>query len=80
MMAIQYCDYPFDNHKVDFNDMKFALSNTKGTSYSFGATVTLFSMIPIVNLIVMPVAICGATALWVDKYRDAYKHPVIAGE
>lgn len=78
MMAIQYCDYPFDNHKVAFDDMKFALRQTKGTSYSFGAAVTLFSMIPVVNFIVMPVAICGATALWVDRYREAYKHPNIA--
>ncbi|GGI84582.1 sulfate transporter CysZ [Shewanella gelidii] len=80
MMAIQYCDYPFDNHKVPFNDMKFALKQTKGTSVSFGAAVTLFSMIPVVNFIVMPVAICGATAMWVDKYREAYKHPVIAAD
>lgn len=78
MMAIQYCDYPFDNHKVDFKDMKFALKQTKGTSLSFGATVTLFSMLPIVNFIVMPVAICGATAMWVDKYREAYKNGNIA--
>ncbi|MBB1439318.1 sulfate transporter CysZ [Shewanella sp. SG41-4] len=78
MMAIQYCDYPFDNHKVPFDDMKFALKNTKGSSFSFGATVTVFSMIPIVNFIVMPVAICGATAMWVDKYRDAYKNSIVA--
>ena len=78
MMAIQYCDYPFDNHKVPFNDMKFALNQTKGTSFSFGAAVTLFSMIPIVNFVVMPVAICGATAMWVDKYRGAYKNDAIA--
>lgn len=78
MMAIQYCDYPFDNHKVDFKDMRFALNQTRGSSFSFGATVTLFSMIPIVNFIVMPVAICGATAMWVDKYREAYRNPVIS--
>lgn len=78
MMAVQYCDYPFDNHRVPFNDMKFALKQTRGSAFSFGATVTLFSMIPIVNFIVMPVAICGATAMWVDKYREAYRNPNIA--
>lgn len=72
MMAIQYCDYPFDNHKVAFDDMKNSLKKTKGNCVSFGATVTLFSMIPIVNFIVMPVAICGATSMWVDKYRQQY--------
>ena len=72
MMAVQYKDYPFDNHKVSFNEMKLALQDNKGLSYSFGITTAIFSMIPIVNLIVMPVAICGATALWVDNYREQY--------
>ncbi|GLS84302.1 sulfate transporter CysZ [Paraferrimonas haliotis] len=72
MMAIQYCDYPFDNHKVSFSDMKWSLKQTRGTSGSFGMMVALFAMIPFVNFIVMPVAICGATAMWVDKYRAAY--------
>ncbi|ALO35331.1 cysteine biosynthesis protein CysZ [Colwellia sp. MT41] len=70
MMAIQYKDYPFDNHKVPFAKMKEILKQNQGLSYSFGITVAVFSMIPIVNLIVMPVAICGATALWVDYYQD----------
>ncbi|WP_407695835.1 sulfate transporter CysZ [Shewanella avicenniae] len=80
MMAVQYCDYPFDNHKVPFNDMKFALKQTKGSSMSFGVAATLFSMIPIVNFIVMPVAICGATAMWVDKYREVYRNARVAPE
>jgi CysZ protein len=70
MMAIQYKDYPFDNHKVPFATMKQMLKQNQGISYSFGITVALFSMIPIINLVVMPVAICGATAIWVDHYKD----------
>lgn len=72
MMAIQYKDYPFDNHKINFNEMKSALIKQKGLSYSFGITTAVFSMIPLINLVVMPVAICGATALWVDHYRDDF--------
>jgi len=72
MMAVQYKDYAFDNHKVNFDDMKIALKQHKGLSYSFGITTAVFSMIPVINLLVMPVAICGATALWVDHYRDEY--------
>ncbi|WP_440876093.1 sulfate transporter CysZ [Thalassotalea sp. PLHSN55] len=72
MMAIQYKDYPFDNHKIPFNEMKSALKANQGLSYSFGITVSIFAMIPLINLIVMPVAICGATALWVDHYQKKY--------
>lgn len=68
MMAIQYLDYPFDNHKIPFGTMRDALGGRKGESMAFGASAAAFAMIPFVNLIVMPVAICGATALWVDKH------------
>ncbi|SDJ47003.1 CysZ protein [Ferrimonas sediminum] len=70
MMAIQYLDYPFDNHKVHFGEMRIAIGARKGPSFTFGAAVAAFAMIPIVNLVVMPVAICGATAMWVDKFRN----------
>ena len=69
MMAIQYCDYPFDNHKVPFSKMKNILANNKSQCFSFGITVSVFSLIPIVNFLVMPVAICGATALWVEELK-----------
>ncbi len=72
MMAVQYCDYPFDNHKVKFEAMRQDLLNHRSDSFSFGAVVMLFSMIPIVNFIVMPVAICGATAMWVERFKDNY--------
>ena len=70
MMAVQYCDYPFDNHKISFKQMRATLANNRAESFSFGVTVSVFSMIPIVNFLVMPIAVCGATALWHDKLRD----------
>ena len=70
MMAIQYCDYPCDNHKIPFADMKRILKANRSQSFSFGIAVSVFSLIPIVNFLVMPVAVCGATALWVDKLKE----------
>lgn len=72
MIAIQYCDYPFDNHKISFQRMRNALGQNKFMNYTFGSLVTLFTMIPFVNLVVMPVAVCGATAMWVKEYRDFF--------
>ncbi|MDJ0035189.1 sulfate transporter CysZ [Pantoea allii] len=69
MLSIQYCDYPFDNHKVGFQQMRHALRQHKTANMQFGALVSLFTMIPVVNLAIMPVAVCGATAMWVDRYR-----------
>lgn len=69
MLAIQYCDYPFDNHKVPFKTMRAALRTQKVANMQFGALTSLFTMIPVLNLFIMPVAVCGATAMWVDCWR-----------
>ncbi|QUJ66734.1 sulfate transporter CysZ [Photobacterium sp. GJ3] len=70
MMTIQYVDYPFDNHKIPFITMRDALKERRGKSLSFGSLVMLCTMTPVLNLFVMPVAVCGATAMWVDHYRQ----------
>ena len=70
MMAIQYCDFCFDNHQVDFHRMRSTLSKSKLTTFSFGGFVSLLSMLPLVNLIIMPAAVCGATQLWVERYYN----------
>ena len=69
MMAIQYCDYPFDNHKIPFTTMKYALRQHSVLNITFGTLVTFCSFIPFINFVIIPVAVCGATAIWVDKYR-----------
>ncbi|WED21020.1 sulfate transporter CysZ [Vibrio sp. JC009] len=73
ILAIQYCDYPFDNHKVPFRAMRDDLKGKQGKAYGFGVMVALFTAIPILNLIVMPVAVCGATAMWVEEFKGNYK-------
>ncbi|GAB60243.1 sulfate transporter CysZ [Rheinheimera nanhaiensis] len=67
LLAIQYADYPYDNHKIAFRTMRQQLRNQPGNSFAFGITVNIACMIPLFNLFVMPVAVCGATAMWVDK-------------
>ena len=70
MMAIQYCDYPMDNHHASFAATKQRITLTGLTSCGFGAGVMLTTMIPLVNLMIMPAAVCGATAYWVKEIRE----------
>ena len=70
MMAIQYCDYPFDNHKVPFFMMKNELAMKRQLNLTFGSLISLCTMVPIINLVIMPVAVCGATAMWVEQYKN----------
>ncbi|MDG3088732.1 sulfate transporter CysZ [Vibrio hannami] len=73
VLAIQYCDYPFDNHKVPFRLMRDDLKQNQSKAYGFGAMVAIFTAVPILNLIVMPVAVCGATAMWVNEFKLNHK-------
>ncbi|OBW91626.1 sulfate transport protein CysZ [Gallibacterium genomosp. 3] len=68
LQAIQYCDYPFDNHKISFPIMQQQLAQRRLLNLTFGALVASCTFIPLLNFIVMPVAVCGATAMWVEKY------------
>lgn len=68
MMAIQYCDYPMDNNKVSFRQMKQLLAERRLTSLGFGALVQVGMLIPVVNLVVMPAAVIGATVYWIEEH------------
>ncbi len=67
MMALQYVDYPADNHKVSFRALRELLSDTRLSALGFGLPVALAAMVPILNLVVVPAAVCGATAYWVRE-------------
>ncbi|MGV3346149.1 sulfate transporter CysZ [Enterobacteriaceae bacterium LUAb1] len=71
-LAMQYCDYPFDNHRVDFPSMRRTLRQHRIMTIQFGSLVNVFTLLPFFNLVIMPVAVCGATAMWVDKYRAVH--------
>lgn len=66
---IQYADYAFDNHKISFERMRQLLRQDRADNLLFGMLISFFTMVPLLNLIIMPIAVCGATAMWVDRYR-----------
>jgi CysZ protein len=68
-MTLQYLDYPMDNHRISFTVMQQQLKQQRLTSLGFGITVVLFTMIPLINLFVMPAAVAGATLLWLNKFK-----------
>lgn len=70
VLAVQYCDYAFDNNKQNFDKMRYVLRQNKAVCFGFGSAVSICTMVPFLNLLVMPVAICGATAMWVDGLKN----------
>ncbi len=70
MMAIQFCDYPMDNNRIKFGEMKRLLKQQRLSALGFGGLVSLAMLVPLLNLLVMPAAVIGATLFWIDEYAD----------
>ena len=72
MMAVQYVDYPMDNHMTPFADLKEVLRERRLSSLGFGGIVALIAGIPVLNFFVVPSAVVGATLLWSKELRNRY--------
>lgn len=66
-MAVQYSDYPADNHQLTFVELRRRLNQEPVTSYAYGGIILLGSMLPFLNIIVTPIAVAGATVMWVKQ-------------
>jgi CysZ protein len=65
MLALEYLDYPMGNHGLLFADQRQKLQQRRMLVLGFGMTVVVLTFIPVVNFLAMPVAVAGATRLWV---------------
>lgn len=70
MMAIQYCDYPADNRGISFQETLTQLKQNNPASWFFGTTVNLVMLIPLVNLVMIPAGVVGASLLWERKIEQ----------
>ena len=70
MLSLEYLDYPFSNHGISFKETRNLVRGKRVTCLSYGAAVTGFTMIPILNFIAMPAAVAGATALYANSFKD----------
>ena len=71
MLVLEYADYPMGNHEMDFKRQLALLKKRRFLSLGFGAAATLVMMVPVLNLFVLPVAVAGATKMWVEELDDS---------
>jgi CysZ protein len=69
MLVVEYSDYPMGNHGLKFRQIRSRLRQRRLLSLGFGAATAGLTMVPLVNFIVMPSAVAGATAMWVREFR-----------
>lgn len=70
ILALEYADYPMGNHDLRPDRQRRILGRQRWLSLGFGTGVMLATLIPLANFLVMPAAVAGASALWVDRLRS----------
>lgn len=66
-MTLTYIDYPTDNHRVSFQEMRVWLKPRFSKAMGLGLSILIASMIPIVNFFIMPAAVAAATKFWLEE-------------
>jgi len=70
MLNLEYLEYPMENHNIRFKEVRRRARKRSVTGLAFGGSVMLAMAIPFVNLLAMPAAVAGATAMWVDLMKE----------
>jgi len=70
MLALEYLDYPMGNHGLLFPQQRRRAREQRLLVLGFGTAITGLTMIPVLNFLVMPIAVAGATALWVERLEN----------
>ncbi len=71
LLCLEYMDYPMGNHDITFDNQKKILKSKRGMSLGFGLGTLVITSIPFVNFFAIPIAVAGATAMWVEQFSEA---------
>lgn len=64
LLGLQYVDYGADTRQVPFLSMKAAARRSWWLVLSFGCLVLALTMVPLVNLTIMPIAVIAGVMIW----------------
>lgn len=67
MMALEYLAYPMENNDKYFPEVRRWARSNPMLCLGFGVMVLLLTITPILNLVVMPAAVAGATLMWSER-------------
>jgi CysZ protein len=70
MLALDYHDFPMGNHQLMFTQQRSALRKRRALVLGFGLATLAATMVPVLNFLVIPAAVAGATALYVENLKQ----------
>jgi CysZ protein len=66
MLAREYLDPPLGNHALGFREQGELIGRYRWAAFGFGAVASLANTVPLINFMILPVAVAGATAMMVE--------------
>lgn len=70
VLTLEYADFPMANHGMTFRHIREKLAEKRILSLAFGSVAMLATLIPFVNFLVMPVAVAGATKMYLNEFNS----------
>ena len=70
VLTLEYADFPMANHGMAFRHIRAKLAEKRFLSLGFGSIVMLATMIPVINFLVMPIAVAGATKMYIQEFKN----------
>ncbi|MDH5633087.1 MAG: sulfate transporter CysZ [Gammaproteobacteria bacterium] len=68
MLTLEYVAYPMESCEHDFRSIRARARANRMMALGFGLTCLLFTIIPLINLFVIPAAVAGASAMWAESW------------
>ncbi|HSM68258.1 MAG TPA: sulfate transporter CysZ [Xanthomonadales bacterium] len=76
LLGLQYVDYGADTRQVPFLSMKAAARRQRMLVLGFGCIVLAVTMVPLVNLVIMPVAVIAGVMIWHQALKQHLREPL----
>lgn len=68
MLALQYQDFAMDNNHIDFMLMRQFMGDNKAFFLGFGSIINVLTLIPLVNILIMPAAAIAGVSVFCQEY------------
>lgn len=73
-LALQYVDFPTDNHRIPLKAVRAFLDERRAMTLGFGVSIVFVMSIPGLNLIAIPAAVAGAAKFWYVESRGLVRY------
>lgn len=75
MLAIEYLDYPLGEVGLTFEAQRQLVKQHRAAMLGFGAVILVLSAVPVLNFVMIPVAVAGACGFWHARLESATHQP-----